>query len=332
MSNKKPAIKPNKPGNPGWLALAILLCPNGAQASCGSASCTLNTQWQNQGVWTKPGWRVDLRHEWIDQDQPRQGTDAVAVGEVESHHDEERTINRNTLLTLDYGSASAWGLSLSLPVIERRHRHQVNPEDDHAHSRHGGETHVVDEAWDFNGLGDLRLLGRYALTKNAGILAGLKLPTGKIDERNAEGEAAERSLQPGSGSTDAMLGMYYHQSSADGTHRGFTQALWQQPVSERDGFKPGRRLTLDVGYRYAVTAQLGLLAQINLHEQSHDRGAQAEPESSGSRSIFFSPGLAWQPLPALQFYGLVQWPLYQRVEGVQLTADYLPTIGVSYRF
>ena len=34
-----------------------------------------------------------------------------------------------------------------------------------------------------------------------GLNFGLKLPTGKFDERNGEGELAERTLQPGSGTT-----------------------------------------------------------------------------------------------------------------------------------
>jgi len=42
-----------------------------AGASCGTAFCMVNTNWNVQGVWTEPGLRLDLRFEYIDQDQPR---------------------------------------------------------------------------------------------------------------------------------------------------------------------------------------------------------------------------------------------------------------------
>ena len=55
-----------------------------------------------QEAWTEPGLRLDLRYEFIDQDQPRHGSNKVGVGELSQHHDEVRTINRNWLATLDY--------------------------------------------------------------------------------------------------------------------------------------------------------------------------------------------------------------------------------------
>ena len=79
-----------------------------AGASCGTAFCMVNTNWNVQGVWTEPGLRLDLRFEYIDQDQPRSGSERVGVGEIRQHHDEIRTINRNWLATLDYTFNEAW--------------------------------------------------------------------------------------------------------------------------------------------------------------------------------------------------------------------------------
>ena len=42
-----------------------------------------------------------------------------------------------------------------------------------------------------------------------GLSFGLKLPTGEFDVRNAMGALAERSLQPGTGTTDLLLGAFY---------------------------------------------------------------------------------------------------------------------------
>lgn len=73
-----------------------------ARAGCGSAFCSLNTNWSNQGTWTDPGGRLDLRFEFIDLDQPRSGTNNVSVGEIPRDHGEVRTINRNLVPTYDY--------------------------------------------------------------------------------------------------------------------------------------------------------------------------------------------------------------------------------------
>ena len=59
-----------------------------AEGSCGAAFCLVNTNWGAQGVWTEPGWRADLRFEYIDQDQPRTGTRDINVGEIPGHHDD----------------------------------------------------------------------------------------------------------------------------------------------------------------------------------------------------------------------------------------------------
>src|ERR1051325_8391891 len=76
--------------------------PGTALAACGSAFCTVNTDWASQGEWTETGGRLDLRYEFIDQKQPRNGAEAVAVGQVPQHHDEVRTINRNYIGMFDY--------------------------------------------------------------------------------------------------------------------------------------------------------------------------------------------------------------------------------------
>lgn len=47
------------------LGVAALLTVSVAHAHCGGAFCTLNTNWDVQGVLDKPGIRFDLRAEFI---------------------------------------------------------------------------------------------------------------------------------------------------------------------------------------------------------------------------------------------------------------------------
>ena len=64
-------------------------------------------------------------------------------------------------------------------------------------------------------------------------------------------------LQPGSGTVDSLLGVYYNQR--DGNLSWFTQALWQHALNTRDNYKPGQRLGVDMGLSYSVTPNVNLL-------------------------------------------------------------------------
>ena len=292
-------------------------------ASCGATFCSVNTQWETQGVWTEPGLRFNLRYEYTDQDQLRSGADKVEPGGALGTEDEIRTLNRNLQLGMDYAFNPAWAVSVQMPVVNRDHRHVLN------------DVPPEQESWSLTGLGDLRLSGRYQTALNehaaAGFQFGLKLPTGKFDETNDLGQLAERSLQPGSGTTDALLGAYtYHQLEGDATTL-FVQGLWQRPLTERDDYQPGQQVTLDVGLRYALTRSLNAQLQVNLLWKDHDQGFNAEPDDTGGRYVFLSPGASYTLTTQLQLYGFVQLPLYQYVNGTQLTADWSAVAGLSWR-
>jgi hypothetical protein len=319
-----------------WLlacAGTLLFAATGeASASCGSAFCMVNTNWGVQGVWNEPGIRADFRLEYIDQDQPRAGTNDVAVGAIARHHDEVRTINRNVFATFDYGISDALGVSVVVPWVDREH--------EHVHI-HRGER--ITESWKFSGLGDIRVIGRYQFATTpfdpqatragfAGITGGLKLPTGRTTLANAEGEAAERTLQPGSGTTDALLGAYYRQALGDLDASWFVQANAQLPLASHRGFRAGRQVLIDIGARYEATDRLALMLQFNAHYKGRDAGDEAEPEDSGSRTLSISPGITFAVTPAFQLYAFVQLPLHRQVNGVQLVADRSYAAGVSAQF
>jgi hypothetical protein len=223
---------------------------------------------------------------------------------------------------LDYTFNPRWGLSLTVPYADRDHSH--------LHHHHGA---VLKESWDIRGVGDIRALGRYALeSQPASLLFGFKLPTGETDEDNAAGDPAERSLQPGSGTTDLLLGVAYRGGAPTSPWSWFSQAMYQRALAEHDGFRPGYRVSLDLGLRFAASDALSLLLQLNGLVTGRDHGSEAEPESSGGEFLFLSPGLSYALTSQLQVYGFVQQAVYQRVNGVQLTADRGYLLGVSAHF
>ncbi|MDA1107698.1 MAG: hypothetical protein O2845_04855 [Proteobacteria bacterium] len=240
---------------------------------------------------------------------------------------EQRTLNRNWLLGVDHAFDTSWGVSAQLPVVSRSH--------EHLHAHHG-ET-PEPEAWSFSEIGDLRVVGRYQFARNpfesssVGVNFGLKLPTGRTTVANAGGTRAERSLQPGTGSTDIVLGAFFNAPIGPASH-GFIQALWQKPVASRGHYTPGARYSLDVGMRYAASDRLSLLLQLNTLQRERDEGANANPQDSGGTFVNISPGVRYALTPDLDIYGFFQQPLYQHVNGVQLTADWSALAGINQRF
>jgi hypothetical protein len=74
------------------------------------------------------------------------------------------------------------------------------------------------------------------------------------------------------------------------------------------------------------------MLQANAVFKGRDSGPNAEPDDSGQRQLFVSPGMSWNATRDMQVYAFVQLPLYQAVNGVQLTADWSALAGVSFRF
>lgn len=308
------------------ISLAALLCLGAchfAHASCGAAFCTINTNEDALGLWVKPGLRLDLRAEYVRQATLRSGRDKVAPAGEPDTHDEVRTLNRNLLASLDYSWSPAWGVALQVPFVSRFHEHIHNDPDE------GPEP----EQWRLRKLGDMRVVARYQFAgvpdqdHSAGVQFGLKLPTGDTQVRNADGELAERTLQPGSGTTDAVLGAYYSAPFGKSGSSWFVQGSVTKALNSHGEFRPGYQLSLSTGLSHELTPDVKALLQLNISRKGRDSGAQAEPEDSGSTQAFVSPGVSVAVTNNARLYGFLQLPVYQRVNGTQLTADRAFIVG-----
>ena len=306
------------------LPLALAL-PAQALASCGAAQCMVNTQWDLLGTDTNTDWRADLRMDWLNADQLRHGTHKASAAEALADGEEileDYTRSLNTTLSVDYSPSRTWGLTLSLPLVGRHHEHLDT-------------TVPATESWNFHRLGDARVAGRLQLAQadnhEIGLRIGLKLPTGTTRLSNGDGTPAERALQPGTGTTDLLAGLY-----ADGLvsreWRWFSQLAWQHALNSHDNYKPGDSASLDMGLGYSPSHALSLVLQLNALIRGHDTGADAEPDMSGGRYLSIAPGFSYGFTAQTQLYAYVQWPLYQWVRGYQLTADQGLTLGLRHTF
>lgn len=308
----------------GILITGVFIAPT-TQASCGAAFCMVNSDWSLQGIATQSGWRADLRYEYVDQAQPRFGREKISPGAEPRHHDELETINKNLLASLDYAFDDGRGVSLQIPYILSR-------EHSHIHNHRGAKLF---ESWDLSGIGDIRVIGRRQSATDMsmhGVRYGLKLPTGKFDDVNEDGDMAERSLQPGTGTTDLLLGTFYNRISEGAFASWFAQTLVQVPLNTRSDYRPGAQLSVDVGGRHEFTAAMNGLLQVNMQFKHADTGAEAESKDSGGYYFFLSPGFSYAITRDMRIYGFAQLPLFQRVHGVQLTTDWSAVVGINLGF
>lgn len=312
-------------GGAAWLACMP------ANAGCGSAFCTLNTTWDAHDPERGGGTTVlDLRYEFIRQDRLRAGNRTPTRDEataIDDEASEQYTYNRNLVATLDHAFSPQWGITAQLPLINRSHAHIEDP------------TGTAEPAaWQFRERGDLRVVGRYRLAEigasgsSIAVQFGLKFPTGEYKVANADGVVAERMLQPGTGSTDLILGALWTTPHVGTGTSLFAQIAVQHAVVIRDQYRPGDLYTLNLGARHPLTQRVAALFQLNALARNRESGANAEAELSGGLTLLASPGIAVAITRDIQAYGFLQLPLYRYVNGVQLTSDWAVVAGASVRF
>ncbi|MBI3545292.1 MAG: hypothetical protein HY081_01655 [Gammaproteobacteria bacterium] len=83
---------------------------------------------------------------------------------------------------------------------------------------------------------------------------------------------------------------------------------------------------------YPLSLAWSGLLQVNMHFKDRDRGMNAEPLDSGGSFLWLSPGVSYSLTRAAKVYGFGQLPLYQRVNGVQLSSGWSAAAGASWHF
>lgn len=312
----------------GFLSVLGLVTAAAPARACGACGCTLNSDWASQGYAVRPGFRFDLRYDYFNQDQLRRGTRSVdrAAFEIPNEQEvQEKTLNRNLTATLDYSPSPDWGVTVLIPAFNRYHATLAEGDVDPSMSQ-------------TSGLGDVRVLGRYqgfSEARSFGVQMGLKLATGRFHQPFQAGAQAgqplDRGLQLGTGTTDLLVGAYAFGSLAP-EWGCFGQVLFQKPLGEREGFKPGDGVNANAGVRYTGLAGLTPHLQLNLRAEGRESGPQADVENSGATLLYLSPGLTVAVTRTLQVYAFAQVPLHQRVTGLQIEPRSSVSLGLHWSF
>jgi hypothetical protein len=308
----------------------------GPALACATCGCTLTKDWLGPQAGSVSGWSAGVSFDLIDQNQLRTGQHNIDVNGAQAilnppgntgNEVETLTLTRTTTFGVDYSSAD-WGLSLQVPFVNRYHTTLQDG------------TPAGYNFNQFNALGDVRIIAKYALAADSGsgVIFGFKLPTGSTTEpfNGAGGGTVDPSLQAGTGSTDALLGGFL---SGQAEKLGwFAQGLWQHALASQAGYTPGDALTVNLGLRYSDLGQAIVpLLQVNIVHRNVDRGPGASTEfdgtpQTGGNLVYLAPGVSARLGGGFGAYAYVQIPVFQDVKGVQLTPKQIVSVGMRKSF
>jgi len=317
--------------NSATLALALVLPGvvsfSGTACACSSCGCFLNTDWASQGYSVRSGFSADLRWDGIFQDQLWSGTGKYTgpTSFDTSTEYQRRTTTNTVTLGIGWVPDPDWGLSLSLPWSDRTHS-TLAPGDSDISGSHS------------DAIGDVRLQGRWqGLLPNheLGFQLGVKLPTGETGVNFNSGPQAgtplDAGLQPGTGSTDLLAGVYESHPWIGGAISHFAQASAQVPVFHKSDFKPGTAVNGNLGMRWKALSWLVPQLQVDSRWEGQESGALADADNSGSFRVDIGPGVSAPVIRGkLELFGFVDIPVYQWARGLQLVQS-SPSLSVGLR-
>ena len=103
------------------------------------------------------------------------------------------------------------------------------------------------------------------------------------------------------------------------------------PLNRRADYLPGVTGLAAIGVHYTgwkgITPQL----QFNLRLAAKDSGFNSDRDNSGGQLLYASPGGAVRLSPRASLFAFIQVPVYQRVNGFQLTPRVTATAGLQVR-
>ncbi|WP_408589208.1 hypothetical protein [Novosphingobium sp.] len=307
---------------------ALAATPALACASCG---CTFTSDWLAQGLVTQPGQALTIRYDYVPQAVLQTDTHRVDTAAIElppEREIERRTDNHYLTVSYDRQFANDWGISVAVPVLWRPHRTI-------------GEDTTEETRSNTHGIGDIRLSARWqGLSTPKGVTGlqfGLILPTGGFHQTFTSGpgagEVVDRGLQPGSGTTQAVLGAYHYRRVGSEVAL-VAQAQVQFALNSREDFRPGTVIEGSTAVQWLGLGKGTIVPQIQINGRVsvRDRGDNSDRENSGGEQIYVAPGFTAKLNSALSAFANVQVPLYMRVNGYQLTPRVVLSTGLHARF
>jgi hypothetical protein len=316
-------------GIAGSLTLGLLILPVQYAAACATCGGTLSSN-AAMGYSSQAGVSFSLQYDYINQDQLRHNT-GTASSVPAGHEFEDKTTSQYITAGVLYAPNSKWNVNLLIPYVVRDHTTYGDYDPSQPLEASGSKS---------RSLGDIKIVGSYQgflPTHNLGVQLGIQLPTGRYGESvhfnsgPMAGEALDASLQPGTGSTDLIVGTYYYRAISQ-DFDAFGEVLFQSTVASREGFRPGNRTNVSGGLRYEAYHSWTPQLQLNVSRKSQDLGENGDVDNTAGTAIYISPGLSAVVAKKFQIYGFIQVPVYRDLAGWQLAPRWTASAGLSRKF
>ncbi len=296
-------------------ALFAVWNPHSAKAcACGCGVFSVSTP---QMFPKGSGGTLSLEWDYMNQDQNWRGSSRAPS----ANNSDKRIRSDFYSARLQYMVNRTWGFNVEVPYWSRSFDTDVG----------GGDV----EAYNHAAPGDIRLMGMYtgfSADMSTGLTFGVKLPTGSHTL-----SGMDRDTQIGTGSTDALLGVFHRDRFAAHPHYMWSvDGKLDVPVLTVGGYRPGAEFDASTGvshdpFSLGHGVKIAPFLQLVNSYRLHDSGAAADPANTGYERLLVTPGLEFG-YGAETLDADVGLPVYQNVRGNQLVAPVLFQVVLSHAF
>ncbi|HZP44791.1 MAG TPA: hypothetical protein VFB15_03990 [Candidatus Binataceae bacterium] len=264
---------------------------------------------------------------WIEYDYMDQYLNWHAAHIASAANNNDKVLRTNfTTVGLQYMFNRNWGAMIQIPYWQRFYR-----------GAYTGDNANF-QSYNWNSIGDIRIEGMYtgfSEDMSTGLVGGLKVPSGWYTYPHVD-----RDNQIGTGSTDLLFGAYHLGnlpfSLLERPLNWYVQGSYDLPVFTQDHYKPGREFDGALGLIYNW-GQIGFLKEfaplvsLVASDRARDSQSQADPTNTGYSRLLIAPGVETK-IGIIRWYTDVGIPVFQNMNGNQITAPYLLKTVLSYDF
>ncbi|WP_421919242.1 transporter [Marinifilum sp.] len=255
--------------------------------------------------------------------------DKLYVGSSQLDDANRERITQSALLRLSYPISKKWTISTILPYVWQ----EQTVFSSFRNTRQSA-----------NGIGDVVLLGQYALyqtNKHEIILAGgSKFPTGTVYKRDQEFNLLlPPDLQPGTGSWDGIGAISYSRFGLFRPTLSLHSLLsyrYSFEVARYDGgqeYRFGNETVLNIGMsdRFILGNKLlGAGIQYKLRHTEKDENNGSDFPNTGGTWMYLVPNIDFQLSAKVKLHANFEIPIHTNVVGTQLVTSYRGNIGLNY--
>ena len=242
---------------------------------------------------------------------------------LETANRQRRT--HSTLVEYSYSFSGKWSIDGFLSYVRQERTIRTLNETNHTSTE---------------GIGDGVVLVKYRALRFMSVGLGVKAPIGSSNQTNA-GRILTADLQPGSGAWDQIVWLGLSE-----TFKFRPSMSWYSNAIMRLTGENSKYLTNSI-YEFGNEFQLifgasdqllignqifSPLLQVRLRKANRDHFNGFETPSSGGEFAFINPGLSWLITPQISIQMNGEFPIYTRVNEVQLSPSYRLNTGIFLKF